>query len=57
MYMPDCDDWPRRLPLACFAFKISKHLSTGYAPFTLIFGHKARVPSEFPPGETTTFIR
>ena len=38
----DWDDW---IPYAIYVYNITTHRTTGYTPFELLFGYKARVPS------------
>jgi hypothetical protein len=38
----DCDDW---IPYATFVYNTTTHRTTGYTPFELLFGYKARVPT------------
>jgi hypothetical protein len=38
----DWDDW---IPYATYVYNITTHRATGYTPFELLFGYKARVPS------------
>ena len=38
----DWDDW---IPYATYVYNITTHRTTGYTPFELLFGYKARVPS------------
>lgn len=42
----DWDDW---LPLAAHAHNTCRHETTGYTPFELVRGFRARTPSHFPP--------
>jgi len=37
----DRDDW---IPYATFVYNTTTHRNTGYTPFELLFGYKARVP-------------
>ena len=38
------DDWLR---FAIFSYNVSVHESTGFAPYTLVFGNEANIPSSF----------
>ena len=38
----DWDDW---IPYATFVYNTTTHQTTGYTPFELLFGYKARVPT------------
>lgn len=40
-------NWDSWLRFALFSYNTSKHESTGFTPHELIFGKKARIPSEF----------
>lgn len=40
-------DWDEWVKFAMFSYNTSVHESTGYTPYELIFGKKARIPSEF----------
>ena len=37
-------DWDLRLPLILFAIRTSEHSSTGFSPFSLVYGREARIP-------------
>ena len=37
-------DWDLRLPLVLFALRTSEHTSTGFSPFSLVYGREARLP-------------
>ncbi len=37
-------DWECHLPKLCMAYNTSEQPTTGYAPFSLMFGQKARIP-------------
>jgi transposase InsO family protein len=41
----DQRDWNDWIPYATHVYNITTHLATGYAPFELLFGYAARVPS------------
>ena len=38
----DWDDW---IPYATHVYNVTTHRSTGYTPFELLFGHRARIPT------------
>lgn len=38
------DDWENCLPKVCLAYNTSKHASTGYTPFYLMFGRQPHMP-------------
>ena len=40
-------NWDLWLPFAMFSFNTSLHESTGFTPYEVVFGNKARMPSEF----------
>ena len=44
-----CDkrDWDEWMRYCIFSYNTSKHQSTGFTPHELVFGTKARIPSEF----------
>ena len=37
-------DWDLKMPLALFAIRTSEHTTTGFSPFSLIYGQEARIP-------------
>ena len=45
--MEDPRNWDRCVPAVLFAYRDSRHGSTGYSPFELIYGHRVRGPLEF----------
>jgi len=47
---PDQKDWDDFLPAVVFAYNITRHESTLFTPFYLMFGREARIPAdmEFP---------
>lgn len=49
------DDWDKVVDFAMFSYNTSIHESTGFTPFELIFGHKARTPSSLPLDQVDTY--
>jgi len=51
-------EWEECLPKVCFACNTSKHASTGFTPFYLMYGKQARIPLDvmhgLPPDESET---
>ena len=41
----DQREWDDRIPYATHFYNVTTHRSTGYTPFELLFGYRARVPS------------
>ena len=41
----DQRDWDDGIPYATYVYNITTHRATGYTPFELLFGYRARVPS------------
>jgi len=41
----DQRDWDEWVAYATHAYNTTTHKATGYSPFELLFGHKARIPS------------
>ena len=37
-------DWERYLPLVLYAYRTSRHASTGVSPFQMMFGHQPKLP-------------
>ena len=35
------DNWPLHLPSLIFVYNATTHVTTGYQPYKLMFGHKA----------------
>ena len=46
-YIDKSEKWDELLPLCTLAYNTSEHESTGYTPYELLFGQKARLPSSF----------
>ena len=40
------NDWDTKLDTILFAYRVSKHRSTGYSPFFMMFHREARLPIE-----------
>ena len=38
------EDWESHLAKVCFAYNTSKHASTGFSPFYMMYGRKAKIP-------------
>ena len=51
-YVTIDEEWVDWLPLAAHAMNAAKSEATNYSAFELLFGYKARVPSQFPPRES-----
>ena len=43
-YVVTKDDWETYLPLVLFAYRTSKHTSTGYPPYLLMYGRQPQYP-------------
>ena len=41
---PASKEWDRWLPYACFAYRDTPHLATGFSPFEVMFGRQVRGP-------------
>ena len=52
MYLKEYKNWDELLPLAQHAYNATLHEGLGYSPQEVVFGHRARTPSSFPPRET-----
>jgi hypothetical protein len=48
----DCDDW---IQFATHVYNVTAHRATGYTPFELLFGYRARVPSSLQEHPTPTY--
>lgn len=48
----DWDDW---IPYATYVYNLTTHRATGYAPFELLFGYRARVPTSLQERPTPTY--
>lgn len=46
--------WPQHLPQLLFAYNTTEHASTGFTPYELIFGQKAKLPLDFLPFTSDT---
>ena len=53
MFITNDHDWDNHLTTAMFSYNTSTHESTGYSPFSLIFGRTPRLPSAIPIIEET----
>lgn len=51
IYGPDCSSWHLKLPYALFAINTHVSEATGYTPYELVYGRKARLPSAFSTAE------
>ena len=40
----DKDDWDQHLQQLAFAYNTAVHATTGYTPFELVYGRKAKLP-------------
>jgi len=38
-------DWDEWVAYATYVYNVTTHRATGYSPFELLFGHRARIPS------------
>ena len=52
MYLKEYKPWDEILPLAQHSYNATLHEGFGYSPHEIVFGHRARTPSSFPPRET-----
>ena len=41
----DASNWDLYLPAALFAYRLSKHRTTGFSPFAMLYGREATTPS------------
>jgi transposase InsO family protein len=48
----DWDDW---IPYATYVYNLTTHRATGYTPFELLFGYRARVPTSLQERPTPTY--
>ena len=45
MYVEESQrDWDEWISMACYAYNASRHTTTGFAPFAVMFGREARTP-------------
>ena len=49
------DDWDLKIPFAMFSYNTSIHESTGFTPYELVFGRKARTPTTLPTEDVDTY--
>ena len=40
------DEWSELIPFWCFSYNVTPHVTTGYAPYDLVFGKECRVPHD-----------
>ena len=50
------NDWDLHLPIALFAYRNSRHTSTGVSPFLAVHGKEARMPLDFILNESSTHV-
>lgn len=50
-YVDRDSEWDQCVDLAMFAYKTSKHESTGFTPYELVFGKESKLPSNQPLAE------
>ena len=43
-YCEKTDNWDLKLPLVLFAIRTSEHSTTGFSPFSLVYGREAKIP-------------
>ena len=48
------EDWESHLAKVCFAYNTSEHVSTGYSPFYMMYGRKAKIPLDIIYGNPNT---